>query len=327
MRRVAALLAAALALGSAALASGCGGDGAEPGAPDGATLILDFTPNAAHTGIYTALRRGYYRDAGVDLRVEQPGDSTDGPKLLAAGKVDFAILDIHDLGLAREKGYDVRGVLPIVQRPLGSVIARADRGIRSPADLQRKTVGVTGLPSDDAVLASEVAADGGDPNAVKTVNIGFNAVPDLAAGKIDAATAFWNAEGVALRSQGVPVRIFKVDRFGAPRYPELILCTSGRLLGRQPALVRSVAEATERGYRAVQRDKRDLTGVVDDIVAEVPALDRSEITAQLKALGPALDPAPFDPKVLAAWSEWDVEHDILQKPVDVAAAFPGPPGN
>src|ERR1044071_8630609 len=107
MRRVVALLATVLLLAGVA---GCGGNGAEPGAPQGATLMLDFTPNAVHTGIYAAKAEGFYRDAGVDLEIEQPGDSTDAPKLLAAGRSDFAVLDIHDLGIARERGLDLVGV-------------------------------------------------------------------------------------------------------------------------------------------------------------------------------------------------------------------------
>ena len=93
--------------------------------------------------------------------------------------------------------------------------------MRTPADLEGGTVGVTGLPSDDAVLDSVLEAGGADPASVHRVTIGFDAVPTLAAGKLDAATAFWNAEGVALRGLGVPTREFRVDDFGAPRYPEL----------------------------------------------------------------------------------------------------------
>src|ERR687895_1713611 len=169
MREIAALLAAVLVLTGL---TACGDDGAEPGAPESATLVLDFTPNAVHSGIYAALSRGFYRDAGVELTVREPGESTDAPKLLEAGRSEFAILDIHDLGIARERGLDIVGVLPIVQRPLASVLARADRGIDSPRDLEGRTVGVTGLPSDDAVLDSEVSADGGDPGAVDRVTIG-----------------------------------------------------------------------------------------------------------------------------------------------------------
>jgi NitT/TauT family transport system substrate-binding protein/putative hydroxymethylpyrimidine transport system substrate-binding protein len=318
MRVVTALLAAALLLAGVA---GCGGSGAEPGAPVGATLVLDFIPNAAHAGIYTARRQGYYRDAGIDLTIRQPGESTDAPKLLAAGRTDFAILDIHDLGIARERGLDVVGLMPIVQRPLAAVIANANSGVRRPRQLQGREVGVTGLPSDEAVVDSEVSSDGGDPAKVKRVTIGFNAVSSLAAGKVAAATGFWNAEGVALRRQGVPVHIFKVDRYGAPPYPELVLVASRQTVERRPQLVSSMVEATKRGYGfAVTHPAQAL----DDLLAEVPSLERADQAAQMSALRPVLAPAPFHPAVLNAWARWDLEHGLLERPLDVEAAFDEP---
>ena len=315
MRRVVALLAAALSLAGAA---GCGGDGAEPGAPQGATLVLDFVPNAVHSGIYAARRQGYYREAGIDLVVRQPGASTDAPKLLASGRADFAILDIHDLGIARERGLDVVGAMPIVQRPLAALIARADGPVRRPRDLAGRTVGVTGLPSDEAVVDSEVSADGGDPGRVRRVTIGFDAVASLAAAKVDAATGFWNAEGVALRRQGVPVRIFKVDRYGAPPYPELVLTASQETIEREPGLVDSMLAATSEGYEFVTAHPRR---GLDDLLAEVPSLDRGDQAAQLRALLPDLKPAPFDPAVLREWAAWDLEHGLMKGPLDVGAAF------
>jgi putative hydroxymethylpyrimidine transport system substrate-binding protein len=315
MRRAVALLAAALALTGGA---GCGGDGAEPGAPKGASLVLDLVPNAVHSGIYAAASRGYYGDEGVDLKIQPPGESTDAPKLLGAGRVEFAILDIHDLGIARERGIDLVGVLPIVQRPLASVLARADGPVRSPRHLEGRSVGVTGLPSDEAIVDSEVEADGGDPAAVRRVTIGFTAVPSLAAGKVDAATGFWNAEGVALRRQGVPIRIFKVDRYGAPPYPELVLTTSRETLDGDPELVDSVIAATRRGYALTERDPEAALG---DLLAADPSLDRVDQQAQLDALLPVLDPRPFDAKVLHEWSGWDFEHGLLEEPLDVEDAF------
>ena len=315
MRRAVALLAAASLLAGAA---GCGGDGAEPGAPRGAALVLDFTPNAVHSGIYAAQARDLYREAGVELEIQQPGESTDAPKLLAAGRADFAILDIHDLGIARARGLDLVGVMPIVQRPLAAVVARGDGPVRQPPDLEGRTVGVTGLPSDEAVVDSVVAAGGGDPAAVERVTIGFSAVSSLAAGQVDAATGFWNAEGVALRRQGVPVRIFKVDDYGAPPYPELVLTTSRETLEADPNLVDAVIEATEAGYAfAVESPQQAL----DDLVAANPSLDRGEQEAQLKALLPDLRPQPFDRTVLREWSAWDVQHGLLDAPVNVDRAF------
>ncbi|HEU4706461.1 MAG TPA: ABC transporter substrate-binding protein [Solirubrobacterales bacterium] len=315
MRRAAALLAAALALTGAA---GCGGGGAEPGAPKGATLVLDFTPNAVHSGIYAAAAEGFYEDAGVDLKVQPPGESTDAPKLLGAGKVEFAILDIHDLGIAREKGIPLVGVMPIVQRPLAAVIARDDASVRSPRDLEGQRVGVSGLPSDEAVVDSEVEADGGDPARVDEVTIGFTAVPSLAAGKVEAATGFWNAEAVALRRRGVPIRVYKVDDFGAPPYPELVLCTSERLLESDPGLVEEVVSGTRRGYAFAEARPKAALG---DLLAANGDLERSDQAAQLKALLPVLRPKPFDRKVLDEWAAWDLKHHLLGEPLAVEQAF------
>jgi putative hydroxymethylpyrimidine transport system substrate-binding protein len=315
MRRAVALLAAVLLLAGVA---GCGGNGAEPGVPKGASLVLDFTPNAVHSGIYAAQAQGFYRDAGVDLTIHQPGESTDAPKLLEAGRTDFAILDIHDLGIARERGLDLVGVMPIVQRPLAAVIARGDGPVHSPRDLAGHTVGVTGLPSDEAVVDSEVSADGGDPAKVDEVTIGFNAISSLAAAKVDAATGFWNAEGVELQRQGVPIRIFKVNRYGAPPYPELILTTTRHTLDADPGLVNSVVKATRRGYAFTERHPAQ---ALDDLLTGDPALERADQAAQLRVLLPDLHPDPFDPAVLREWAAWDLEHGLVEKPLDVNKAF------
>ncbi len=112
-----------------------------------------------------ATERGYDEAEGVELEIRKPGASTDALKLLQAGRADMAILDIHDLGLARLEGADIVGVMAFVQRPLAAVLAQPS--IRSPADLEGQRAGVSGLPSDDAVLRSIVEGDGGDPDKVR----------------------------------------------------------------------------------------------------------------------------------------------------------------
>jgi NitT/TauT family transport system substrate-binding protein/putative hydroxymethylpyrimidine transport system substrate-binding protein len=316
MGRVVALLAAAVL---ALTLTGCGDDGAEPGASDEATLVLDFTPNAVHSGLYLALDDGGFERAGVELQIREPSASSDAPKLLEAGRADFAILDIHDLAIARERGVDIVGVAPIVQRPLAAVLATGDVG--SPTELEGRTVGVTGLPSDDAVLDSVLEGAGADPDAVQRTTIGFEAVPALSAGRVDAATAFWNAEGVALSRLGVDTHEFRVDDFGAPRYPELVLTTSAGTLAERPDLVQAVVEATADGYDDVAADPgRGL----DALTEAVPGLARSEQRAQLDALidADALGGgAGFDERALQAWARWDAEHGIVAAPPRPADAF------
>jgi putative hydroxymethylpyrimidine transport system substrate-binding protein len=209
-------------------------------------------------------------------------------------------------------------VMPIVQRPLASVIARADGPVRRPREMEGRRVGVTGLPSDEAVVDSEVEADGGTPAKVDRVTIGFTAIASLAAGKVDAATGFWNAEAVALRRQGVPVRVFKLDEFGAPPYPELVLTVSRRLLERDPELVDAVVGATRRGYELTEEEPE---AALADLLAADPSLESADQKAQLRALLPVLDPRPFDRGVLREWADWDLEHNLLEEPLSVEQAF------
>ena len=216
------------------LAAGLGGCGLSSGSPSlpGATLVLDFTPNAVHAGIYEALARGDDVRAGVRLRVVAPSASTDSVRLLQTGRADFAILDIHDLAIARARGEPLVAIMAIVQRPLAAVIAAPS--ISRPQALAGRTVGITGVPSDTAVLHSIVAGAGQSPARVRTITIGFDAVGDLLAGRVAAATAFWNDEGVAIRARRPGFHVFRVDRYGAPAYPELVLVATASALRARP---------------------------------------------------------------------------------------------
>jgi len=318
MRRVLVLLL----LGAAPLA-GCGSAGRGGGVDDG-TLILDFTPNAVHVGIYTALARDFDGGEGVRLRVRAPSSSTDSVRLLQSGRADLAVLDIADLALARQEGRDVVGIMAIVQRPLAAVIAQRD--VRTPKDLEGRRAGVAGLPSDTAVLRSIVAGAGGDPDAVDQVTIGFNAVPALLGGRVAAATAFWNAEGVALRERAGARREFnefRVDEYGAPSYPELVLCVTRETLREDPGLVDGTVAALRRGYEEALRDPEL---AAETLVRRNRGLDRALVLAELRALGTAFTIGrerfgALDRERLEAWARWAKRFGLVRRRPDVERAF------
>lgn len=317
LRTLALAAAVACALGVGA----CAGDGDDAAPHDDATLLLDFTPNAVHAGIYSAVQRGYDSAEGVELRVREPSSSTDAIKLLVAGRTDFAVLDIHDVAIAREEGADVVCVMSIAQRPLAAVLAAAD--VRRPRDLAGRRVGVTGLPSDEAVLRSIVAGDGGDPQAVETVTIGFNAVAALVSGRVAGATAFWNVEGVALDRERPGSRQFRVDEFGAPAYPELLLCTSRATLQDRASLVRATVAALRRGYEFALTDPESS---VSDVLEAVRGASREELTAQMDVLtsvflGPSGHPGGLDERVLRRWARWEARFGIVEEPPEVFDMF------
>jgi ABC-type nitrate/sulfonate/bicarbonate transport system substrate-binding protein len=316
-RGIALLLLALLASSLAGCAVG-GED--RPNRP--ATLVLDFTPNAVHAGIYLALARDFDDAEGVMLRVRVPSSSTDSVKLLASGRADLAILDIHDLALARARGRDLVAVMALVQRPLAAVLARP--GIRTPRDLAGHRVGVTGLPSDDAVLASIVRGAGGDPKRVRKVTIGFDAVPALLAGRVDAATAFWNVEGVALRAERPGTREFRVDDYGAPSYPELVLCVTRQTLQDDPAIIRATVRTLRRGYQEALNDPESAIEALRDRAGT--GLDRRIAQRQFDEVQGAFNAAPGGFGVLVAerlraWATWERRFGIVDRTPNVALAF------
>ncbi|UJA19761.1 ABC transporter substrate-binding protein [Thermoleophilia bacterium SCSIO 60948] len=324
MKRIATALLAALAIA----AGGCGGEGAEPGAADAATLVLDFQPNAVHAGIYAGLASDCFEP--IELEVREPSSSQDSAKLLAAGQVEFAVLDIHDVALARERGLDLTIVAALVQRPLAAVIAGDRDSVRTPADLDGERVGVTGLPSDEAVLDAVSEAGGGDPASIERIAIGFDSVAAVSADRVAAATAFWNAEGVALREDlDVPTREFRVDDYGAPRYPELVVATARETVANEPGLVRELADGIACGYRAAVEDPdAALTALTD----AVPELDPATQSDQLAALGEAAafgsdaSAGTVDPRAIREWARWDLETGIVERPIDVGAVLEGTRG-
>jgi ABC-type nitrate/sulfonate/bicarbonate transport system substrate-binding protein len=137
------------------------------------------------------------------------------------------------------------------------------------------------------------------------------------------ATAFWNDEGQAIQSKRPGFHIFRVDEYGAPAYPELVLCTTPTTLRRAPGLVRGVVDALERGYlhTVLHPDQS-----VKDLEHEVPGLDPSLVRAQLTGLLPAFR-APdgrigeLNPATLRAWARWETRFGIVTRAPDVASMF------
>ncbi len=289
-----------------------------------ASLVLDFTPNAVHVGIYTALAHHFDAAAGIRLHVQVPGASTDAISELETGRVDFAILDIHDLALADEKDPThprIRGILPIVQRPLAAVIAAPS--VHSPRGLQGRTVGVSGAPSDLAVLRSVVAGSGGDPAKVRTIDIGFNAVADLLSGRVPAATAFWNDEGVTLNRRRPGYHVFRVENYGAPSYPELVVCATAASLKRDPGRARALVAALTRGYDGALANP---TAGAHALEAQVSGLDPTLVSAELPGLetaftGPERRFGVLDLALLGRWARWERRFGIVSHAPDVAAMF------
>ena len=176
-----------------------------------------------------------------------------------------------------------------MQKPLTSLMSVGKAGVSTPQDLRGKRVGTAGIPYQSAYLKTILATAGVDPASVKETNVGFNLVPAMLSGKVDATLgAFWNYEGVDLQRRGKRPQILRMEKLGVPTYDELVFVVRRRDLDQDfGAKVRRFMQATARGHEALQADPQ--VGV-DALLEADPGLDRGLQEAAVKATLPVFFP-------------------------------------
>jgi putative hydroxymethylpyrimidine transport system substrate-binding protein len=281
--------------------------------------MLDYFPNADHAGIYAAKESGAYANAGLDVTITPPPDPSAPLRLLLAGKTDLAISYEPELLLARDKGAELVAVGALVQKPLTSLMAVGKAGVRTPQDLRGKRVGTSGIPYQSAYLKTILETAGVDPGSVRETNVGFNLVPAMLSGKVDATLgAFWNYEGTDLERRGRDPVIQRMDKLGVPTYNELIFVARRRDLDEEfGAKVRRFMQATARGHAAL---KADPAGALRGLLEADKGLDRGLQEAVVKATLPVFFPAdaerPFGWQDLDEWqryADWMLDEGLIRR--------------
>lgn len=324
-RRRPILIAVVAALAAVLVLAACGSrknTATAPGSTTDVNLVLDFFPNADHAGLYAAIAGGDFADVGLNVTPRAPADAASPLKLLLAGRVDLAISYEPEVFLARDRGAQLVSVAAIVQRPLTSIIS-VDRRITRPAQLAGRTVGTAGIPYQSAYLRTILEQAGKDAGAAREVNVGFNLVPAMLGGKVDATLGgFWNYEGVQLTRERKRPAIIPVDKAGVPTYDELVLVARAEWLKDHGATVRRFVQGLRRGTEAVRADPN---AGVDPLLQANPDLDRGLQRAAVAATTPVWFPAegkPFGWQAPAEWKAfgtWMYRNGLLRRPPTSAA--------
>ena len=313
MRRCLIALLALLAL------AGCGEkvDVLRPSTDSEFQLMLDYFPNADHAPIYAAQARGYFKEAGIDLKIRKPSDPAAPIKQVAAGRVDLAISYEPELLRARSQGLHVVSVGALVHGPLTSVISLPKAKISRPADLKGKTVGTAGIDYQHAYLQTILDHANVPQKSVKERNVGFNLVPALVSRKVDAILdGFWNYEAIDLQQRGKKPRVIRMNQAGVPDYDELVFVANADGLERSGPVIRRFLSALARGEQALRR--KPAVGV-DALVKANPDLDRKLQSASVKATLPDFAPLPGkpygwqDPKKWSAFAAWMQDNGLIKE--------------
>lgn len=305
---------------------GTAADTVGPAAATPFTVMLNWTPNAHHLGLYVAEQQGWYDDAGLDVRIIEPG--ADGvATALAAGEADVGITVAENVLPARAAGVPVVSIAAILPHNDSSLIALADRGITRPRDLEGQRYGGFGGALETELISRLVECDGGDPDEVEFVEIGdVDYLAGMDQGAFDVAWVFsgWDA----LRATELEGRELSELRFAdhldcIPDWYTPLLAASEASIDADDGRLRTFLEVTGRGYDAAAADP---AAAADDLLAVAPETDRELIHAAAvyyadRFTDPGVAWGVQDDQVWTDFATFATEAGLLEGLVDVPAAY------
>jgi putative hydroxymethylpyrimidine transport system substrate-binding protein len=216
-------------------------------AADQLTLVLDWFVNPDHGPILVADKRGYFKAAGLNVKIIAPSDPNDPPKLVAAGQADIGVSYQPQLHIQVDQGLPLVRIGTLIATPLNSLVVLADGPVHKIEDLKGRKVGFSVGGFEDTLLKAMLAEHGLGLN-VELVNVNVSLVPALLSGQVDGVIgAYRNFEMNQLALQGRPGRAFYPEEEGIPAYDELIFIANRAKLD-DPRLGRFL-DAVEKGVQ------------------------------------------------------------------------------
>lgn len=243
LRRALAVMATTVATLSLVTACGAGG-----GSDQTIRFALDWTPNTNHSGLYVALQRGYFADAGLDVQV-LPYNNTSVDTVVDAGNAEFGISTHNSSTFARASGARIQSVLAPLQHWATGIGVRADRAdLASPKNLDGKTYAGFGDPGEKESLAQVIRNDGGT-GEFTSVMLGSSAYEAVYSGKADFTVSYLAWEGIEAEHHGTPMKYFRYTDFGFPDSYAIVIDANEGWLAENPDRAKKFVQALQRGYQ------------------------------------------------------------------------------
>lgn len=269
---------AAIACGGGNSATGGSSTPASTSAPKKVTLMLDWTPNTNHSGIYVAQAKGWFKDAGLDVQIVEPAESG-VEQVVGNGNADFGISVMESVIPARAEGVPIVSIASIRQHDGSSFMSLTSENIKRPKDLEGKTYGGFGGALETALIKQFVSCDGGDPNKVNFVEVGN---VDYLAGeqqnRFDFVWVFDSWDVIRARDvEHAQVSSLPLSNYlnCIPDWYTPVVITNEQMIKNDPDTVRKFIAAVSQGYDYAIQNPADTASI---LLKAAPELDKTLVT-------------------------------------------------
>lgn len=276
-------------------------------------LQLNWFHLADHSPIYLALKKGYYKQEGIDLTVLRGSGSADSAKKVDLGQAEVGISDAPTVLTAISKGANLKMVAVVYDKAGNNAFFRKSAGIKTPKDLVGKKVAVPPADSHRVLWPAFAALHGIDPNAVTLVNVkpeGKQAI--VAANEVDAAFDLYTSYAIweKVLGKGDVGHLLWAD-YGLPIYGHTYFVNND-LIQKNPKLIERFLRATHKGWRDAKADPK---ASIDAMAEQVPGLDGPTLLATMPQI---LDLCVTERSAKHGLG-W-IEPELMQKTMDITFA-------
>jgi ABC-type nitrate/sulfonate/bicarbonate transport system substrate-binding protein len=235
----------------------------KPTAPQLVTWSLDDVVGPANVGISMAEERDLFGDEGLEVTAGVPMWPRRPVRYVGRSTDELGITQLPQLIVAKENGAPIIAVGSLVPQATASMMWLPDSGIAEIADLKGKTIGIPGVPFQEAFLSEVLKRAGLTLDDVKVENVAYQLVPFLLEGRVDAIFGgSWNIDGATLEAHGVKPVIKRVEDLGVPGWDELVVIARTDLVAEDPRMIRRFMAAVLRGGAAAVREPGNAAKVI-----------------------------------------------------------------
>ncbi|HCF91880.1 MAG TPA: ABC transporter substrate-binding protein [Firmicutes bacterium] len=288
------------------------------------SLMLDWTPNANHTGIYVAYDKGWFAEEGIDLEIIAPAGVT-VETVVGSGKAEFGISFQEYVTSARIEGVPIVSIAAIIQHNTSGFISLKDRGITKAADFAGHSYGGFGLQIEKAIISAMITRDGGSPESVKYVNVSEGDLLSMLGRDIDFAWIYYGVEGIEAAQRSLEVDYVEMsDYFDAvPDYYTPVIISSEKLIAENPQMVERFMAAVARGYEYAIENPAESAEI---LLKHAPELSPESVKASQDWLSPryAEDAPQWGYQQAEVWKDfgdWMYNNGLIAGEFDYQKAY------
>lgn len=275
------------------------------------TLMLDWFVNPNHGPVVIAQQKGYFKEEGLNVTIQEPADPSMPAKLVAANNIDLAISYQTSLTIDVAAGLPLIRSATLIATPLNTLMVLDNGKINSLADLKGKKIGIAIAGNEDATIGTMLNTEGVDFSEVKIINVGWALSSSLASGKVD---AIWgglrNFETNQLALEGYKAKSFFPEEHGVPSYDELVFVANAKTYD---------ADALKKFNHAIEKATQFIVNHPDEswktFVSYAPDTLNNELNKRAwndTLTRFALRPSAVDLERYNRFSEFMFEHKIIK---------------